>query len=190
MDTNRPPRELRRFGRRPLADATARVNNSQARHHEDVPSVHSSPFKAQSPINSSPEHPRISAVINDFQQPSNRNSQISTTSTNATGNPRRKTHVGPWRLGKTLGYGSTARVRRARHAVTGQLAAVKIVSKTAAADVQRTSSLKGKRQLTVAGAGEDRQLPFGIEREVVIMKLIEHPNVVRLYDVWENRGEL
>ena len=35
-----------------------------------------------------------------------------------------------------------------------------------------------------------RLMPFGIEREVVIMKLIEHPNVINLYDVWENRGEL
>lgn len=35
-----------------------------------------------------------------------------------------------------------------------------------------------------------RQMPSGIEREVVIMKLIEHPNVISLYDVWENRGEL
>ena len=33
-------------------------------------------------------------------------------------------------------------------------------------------------------------IPSGIEREVVIMKLIEHPNVISLYDVWENRGEL
>lgn len=33
-------------------------------------------------------------------------------------------------------------------------------------------------------------MPSGIEREVVIMKLIEHPNVISLYDVWENRGEL
>ena len=35
-----------------------------------------------------------------------------------------------------------------------------------------------------------RVLPFGIEREIVIMKIIEHPNVIKLYDVWENCGEL
>lgn len=40
-------------------------------------------------------------------------------------------------------------------------------------------------------AGERKgHIPFGIEREVLIMKLIEHPNVINLYDVWENRGEL
>lgn len=35
-----------------------------------------------------------------------------------------------------------------------------------------------------------RGIPLGIEREVVIMKLIEHPHIISLYDVWENRGEL
>lgn len=37
---------------------------------------------------------------------------------------------------------------------------------------------------------ESRAIPCGIEREVVIMKLIQHPNVIGLFDVWENRGEL
>ena len=43
------------------------------------------------------------------------------------------------------------------------------------------------------GKGEkagETGLSYSIEREVVIMKLIEHPNVMSLYDVWENRGEL
>lgn len=31
---------------------------------------------------------------------------------------------------------------------------------------------------------------LGIEREIVIMKLIEHPNVLRLMDVWETEKEL
>lgn len=31
---------------------------------------------------------------------------------------------------------------------------------------------------------------LGIEREIVIMKLIEHPNVLRLMDVWETESEL
>lgn len=31
---------------------------------------------------------------------------------------------------------------------------------------------------------------LGIEREIVIMKLIEHPNVLRLYDVWETGNDL
>lgn len=100
-----------------------------------------------------------------------RTSQASTTSSNAS--KRSKSHIGPWRLGRTLGRGSSGRVRLAKHSVTGQLAAVKIVPKS------------------VVGSGTDAAgLPYGIEREVVIMKLIEHPNVMALYDVWENKGEL
>jgi serine/threonine-protein kinase HSL1 (negative regulator of Swe1 kinase) len=78
-----------------------------------------------------------------------------------------KAHVGPWRLGRTLGRGSSGRVRLAKHTTTGQLAAVKIVPKSVVPSPK-----------------------YGIEREVIIMKLIEHPNVMALYDVWENKGEL
>lgn len=98
----------------------------------------------------------------------NRLSQISMAS--STNSKRAKAQIGPWQLGKTLGRGSSGRVRLAKHADTGQLAAVKIVPKTA------PNELSG--------------VPYGIEREVIIMKLLEHPNVMRLYDVWENKGEL
>ncbi|CAN6628270.1 probable serine/threonine-protein kinase Kcc4p [Trichomonascus vanleenenianus] len=100
---------------------------------------------------------------------SNRDSIVSNSSARKT-----KTQVGPWRLGRTLGRGSSGRVRLAKHCVTGQLAAVKIVPKS------------------IVGLDENNNgtLPYGIEREVIIMKLIEHPNVMGLYDVWENKGEL
>ncbi|EMR11473.1 hypothetical protein PNEG_00488 [Pneumocystis murina B123] len=91
----------------------------------------------------------------------------------------RRTHIGPWKLGKTLGRGSTGRVRLAKHSITGQLAAVKIVPKTIC--VERSKAEKGRGKSNVL---------HGIEREIVIMKLIDHPNVMRLYDVWENRHEL
>ncbi|ODV90728.1 hypothetical protein CANCADRAFT_24884, partial [Tortispora caseinolytica NRRL Y-17796] len=89
--------------------------------------------------------------------------------------------IGPWRLGKTLGRGSSGRVRLAKHMVTGQLAAVKIVP-------------KANLQSDFASPSDDdpnglRRMN-GIEKEVIIMKLIEHPHVMGLYDVWENRGEL
>ncbi|KAK9373461.1 kinase-like domain-containing protein [Lipomyces chichibuensis] len=105
-----------------------------------------------------------------------------TNSSSTSSGGRRKTHVGPWRLGRTLGRGSSGRVRLAKHAETGRLAAVKIVPKSANFDESDDKS--GKKGKDAAG------LPYGIEREVIIMKLIEHPNVMGLYDVWENRGEL
>ena len=136
------------------------------------------------------ENKRISAIANETQPESNRNSAISTTST-ASAKSRRKTHVGPWQLGRTLGKGATGRVRLAKHSLTGQTAAIKIVSKKSAALVQSASMAQMDKEApaanTVAGF---RVMPFGIEREVVIMKLIKHPNVINLYDVWENRGEL
>lgn len=80
-------------------------------------------------------------------------------------------------------------MRKARHAITGQDAAIKIVSKHMA-EMLRTTSLANMEKLLSVGDEGKRLVPFGIEREVVIMKLIEHPNVISLYDVWENRGEL
>jgi serine/threonine-protein kinase HSL1, negative regulator of Swe1 kinase len=106
--------------------------------------------------------------------------------------------IGLWKIGRTIGKGSsgtiaftlpfpaesvlvTGRVRIARHSKTGQYAAVKIVSKTALVNSRRS----------IQGLGEhaDRIL-LGIEREIVIMKLIDHPNIMRLYDVWETSTEL
>ncbi|XHF96539.1 hypothetical protein AWENTII_000169 [Aspergillus wentii] len=101
-----------------------------------------------------------------------------------------KTHVGPWKLGKTLGQGGMARVRLAKHAITGHTAAVKIISKESAALKQSTSITQMEAIAGHSGATGARSMPRSIEREVAIMKLIEHPNVISLYDVWENRGEL
>ena len=137
---------------------------------------------------SSAEDKRISAIAEEEQRSTNRDSQISA-STNASGKSRRKTHVGPWRLGKTVGKGASGRVRKARHAYTGQDAAIKIVSKRSAELLRSTSLAVMDTMLSAAQDGK-RVIPFGIEREVVIMKLIEHPNIISLYDVWENRGEL
>lgn len=77
--------------------------------------------------------------------------------------------------------------------MTGQDAAIKIVSKHVAKKL-RTESLANMdtmvgSELSTSKEGR-RMIPFGIEREVVIMKLIEHPHIISLYDVWENRGEL
>lgn len=134
---------------------------------------------------------RVSAIANESQVDSKRSSAISTASTTSGGKPKRKTHIGPWQLGKTLGKGATGRVRLAKHALTGQAAAVKIVSKKSAALVQSASMAQMDQEAAASSvASGPRLMPFGIEREVVIMKLIQHPNVINLYDVWENRGEL
>jgi serine/threonine-protein kinase HSL1 (negative regulator of Swe1 kinase) len=192
--------------RTPLGDTTSQAANGHPTYHtEDTSQFYSGEQiphheslrpggQLQSPDaikGRPPTNPRLSAVVSEDQNDSNRNSQISTTSTNASGKSRRKTHIGPWRLGKTLGRGSCGRVRLAKHELTGQMAAIKIVSKSSATLI-RSASLANDKMRAAADDDEDetRKLPFGIEREVVIMKLIEHPNVIKLYDVWENRKEL
>ncbi|GLB41799.1 putative pkinase-domain-containing protein [Lyophyllum shimeji] len=95
----------------------------------------------------------------------------------AAGEPRR---IGLWKIGRQIGAGASGRVKIARHSKTGQYAAIKIISK-----VMLNSRVSVNR---VADETEHRQL--AIEREIVVMKLLDHPNVMRLYDVWETSTEL
>jgi serine/threonine-protein kinase HSL1 (negative regulator of Swe1 kinase) len=144
-------------------------------------------------LNSTVIDPRLSAIPKDYPgTDSNRNSQVSTVSTNASDGKRIKACIGPWKLGKTLGKGATARVRLARHAYTGQEAAIKIVQKKSA-QMSQAGSLAALDQAesTLADSQDGmRRMPVGIEREVAIMKLIQHPNIMKLYDIWENRTEM
>ncbi|XP_038161488.1 SNF related kinase b [Cyprinodon tularosa] len=68
---------------------------------------------------------------------------------------------GLYHLGRTLGRGHFAVVKLGRHVNTGQLVAVKMIDKTKL-DVMATSHLL---------------------QEVKCMRLVQHPNVVRLYEV-------
>jgi serine/threonine-protein kinase HSL1, negative regulator of Swe1 kinase len=201
MSVQQPPRPPTRRG--PLGDATARVNNTRPIPPVSPPEKRLSIPHCQSlgPENLLPAHdyllitsnPRLSAITKEHKDHNpNRDSQVSSTSTNVSDSRKRKTHIGPWHLGKTLGKGSTARVRMARHAVTGQLAAIKIVQKKNAQLSQAGSlaSLDRKDATLISHGDEFRRMPFGIEREVAIMKLIEHPHIMKLYDIWENRTEM
>mmetsp|Transcript_25549 Transcript_25549/g.42029 ORF Transcript_25549/g.42029 Transcript_25549/m.42029 type:complete len:657 (-) Transcript_25549:589-2559(-) len=79
-------------------------------------------------------------------------------------------HIGPFILGKTLGVGSTGKVKLGTHKETGQKVAIKIVKKEF---LESKPSLRKK-----------------IEREIAVMKLIDHPHVLRLYDVFETTTHL
>ncbi|KAG9037548.1 hypothetical protein FRB95_005130 [Tulasnella sp. JGI-2019a] len=95
--------------------------------------------------------------------------------------PAKTRRIGSWEIGRTIGKGSSGHVRIARHIATGEYAAVKIVSKHAL--------VSSRLSMSNAGEEEDKIL-LAIEREIVIMKLIDHPNVLSLYDVWETKSEL
>ncbi|KKY15323.1 putative serine threonine protein kinase [Diplodia seriata] len=95
-------------------------------------------------------------------------------------------------LGKTIGEGGCSRVRAVRHCVTGQLGAAKIISKKTADKVKAQSllNLYKSAETDPKLAAHMKAMPFGLEREIVIMKLLNHSNIVKLFDVWENRSEL
>ncbi|KAF3046844.1 hypothetical protein E8E11_009428 [Didymella keratinophila] len=142
-----------------------------------------------------PENKRLSAVLAHEARPHNpkRDSTISNASTNASNTTRRrKTHIGPWQLGKTIGRGGCSRVRLVRHSITGQYGAAKIISKTTAEKVRALSlaNLIQSAEQDPTLHPDGKVIPFGLEREICIMKLLDHPNIVRLYDIWENRDEL
>ncbi|KAI9693335.1 MAG: hypothetical protein M1822_005331 [Bathelium mastoideum] len=203
-----PPRPPSR--RAPLSDATFRANvDSSSLRHPKVTTAPSSsgpslPHNESLVPNGtlrirngaeSPENKRISAVSADHAVESKRNSAISTASTNASGKQKkRKSLIGPWQLGKTIGHGGCSRVRLVRHSVNKNLyGAAKIISKANAEKVRALSlanliesAEKGDQNLLVDG----KIIPFGLDREITIMKLLEHRNIVRLYDIWENRNEL
>ncbi|QEL60168.1 serine/threonine-protein kinase HSL1 [Candidozyma auris] len=81
-------------------------------------------------FSSHPSTANVDKVVESVTNATKRLSQISTTTNNS--NKKRKTQnrIGPWKLGRTLGRGSTGRVRLAKNVDTGKLAAVKIVPKS------------------------------------------------------------
>lgn len=141
---------------------------------------------------SPPKNQRMSQISSEAAE-SKRNSAISTTSSNASGYAKQlKRDIGPWRLGGTVGAGGSGVVRKVRHNKTGQTAVAKIVP-VAKAEQARAMSLANLVQQANRGDVTlqfENAMPLGLEREVAIMKLLKHPNIVRLYDVWENRSEM
>ena len=78
-------------------------------------------------------------------------------------------HIGKYRLLKTIGKGNFAKVKLAKHIPTGKEVAIKIIDKT---------------QLNPGSLQK-------LFREVRIMKTLDHPNIVKLYQVsGDGGGEL
>ncbi|XP_028822207.1 serine/threonine-protein kinase BRSK2-like isoform X1 [Denticeps clupeoides] len=77
-------------------------------------------------------------------------------------------YVGPYRLEKTLGKGQTGLVKLGVHCVTCQKVAIKIVNREKLSE----------------------SVLMKVEREIAILKLIEHPHVLKLHEVYENKKYL
>ncbi|KAG5112749.1 hypothetical protein JHK82_036018 [Glycine max] len=69
--------------------------------------------------------------------------------------------LGKYELGRTLGEGNFGKVKFARNTDSGQAFAVKIIEKNKIVDLNITNQIK---------------------REIATLKLLRHPNVVRLYE--------
>ncbi|XP_062188944.1 uncharacterized protein LOC133892274 [Phragmites australis] len=80
-----------------------------------------------------------------------------------------KTRVGRYELGRTLGEGTFAKVKFARNVETGENVAIKILDKE--------KVLKHK-------------MIAQIKREISTMKLIRHPNVIRMYEVMASKTKI
>lgn len=91
--------------------------------------------------------------------------------------------IGPYALGKTLGVGSTGRVKLGTHIESNNHVAIKIIPKDS---LSQEKSENGKPLTPAKRAALNKK----IEREITIMKLIQHPNVMQLYDVYETEKEL
>ena len=90
-------------------------------------------------------------------------------------------NIGPWILGECIGKGASGRVKIAKHRRTGQLAAVKILP--------IAPLVSSRASLATQQAKSDKQR-LGIDREITMMKLMNHPNIMRIYDVFEGDKEL
>lgn len=164
--------------------------------------------RAMAKVNSNPKRAsgHLERVVQSVNDATKRLSQPDSTVSVATKSSKRKSRdtVGPWKLGKTLGKGSSGRVRLAKNMETGQLAAIKIVPKKKAfvhcsnngtvpnsySSSMVTSNVSSPSIASREHSNHSQTNPYGIEREIVIMKLISHTNVMALFEVWENKSEL
>jgi len=79
------------------------------------------------------------------------------------------TCVGKYELGRTLGEGNFAKVKFAKNVETGEFVAIKILSKDKLLKHKMVQQMK---------------------REISTMKLIKHPNVIRLHEVMASKTKI
>lgn len=76
---------------------------------------------------------------------------------------------GKYELGRLLGHGTFAKVYLAKHLQTGKSVAMKVV---------------GKEKVIKVGMMEQ------IKREISVMKMVEHPNIVELHEVMASKSKI
>ncbi|XP_033735129.1 MAP/microtubule affinity-regulating kinase 3-like isoform X14 [Pecten maximus] len=105
-----------------------------------------------------------SVTVDHHSKDDNANPRITSSRSRTADEP----HIGKYRLIKTIGKGNFAKVKLAKHVPTGREVAIKIIDKT---------------QLNPSSLQK-------LFREVRIMKLLDHPNIVKLFEVIETEKTL
>ena len=82
---------------------------------------------------------------------------------------RESNRIGKYQIVKTLGEGSFGKVKLAYHTTTGQRVALKIINRKTLAK----SDMQGR-----------------IEREISYLRLLNHPHIIKLYDVIKSKEEI
>ncbi|KAF3659622.1 CBL-interacting serine/threonine-protein kinase 1 [Capsicum annuum] len=85
------------------------------------------------------------------------------------GGGRKGMRLGKYEVGKTLGEGNFGKVKYAKHVDSGKSFAIKILDKSRILDLRSTDQIK---------------------REIGTLKLLKHPNVVRLYEVLASKSKI
>lgn len=80
-----------------------------------------------------------------------------------------RTRVGKYELGKTIGEGSFAKVKVAKNVETGDVVAIKILDREQVLRHKMVEQLK---------------------REISTMKLIKHPNVIKIFEVMASKTKI
>ncbi|KAJ3125508.1 Serine/threonine-protein kinase par-1 [Nowakowskiella sp. JEL0407] len=125
----------------------------------------------------------------------------------------KKKILGDYHIGKTIGQGAFSKVKIGYHIETGQKVAIKVIDKRQMEakakkakqahedrERRRRSDDKGRKEKEVEkGTGSD--IPGGVETgktssfvsslqtEVQLLMRLDHPNVIRLYQVMESEDE-
>lgn len=77
--------------------------------------------------------------------------------------------IGKYRLGRTIGEGTFAKVKLGVNSHNGQFVAIKVIDKT----MVMQSHLK-----------------YQVQREIRTMKLLHHPNIVRIHEVMGTKTKI
>eukprot|EP00040_Diaphanoeca_grandis_P021989 m.117649 g.117649 ORF g.117649 m.117649 type:complete len:639 (-) comp28593_c0_seq3:314-2230(-) len=114
------------------------------------------------------ERSRLNSRRRSLSPSSNSSLRSSRSSAIPTSIPESNHSIDNYQLGKTIGKGNFAKVKVATHTITGTEVAVKIIDKN---NMSESSLAK-------------------LLREVKIMKMLRHPNIVELYEVIETEDTL